>query len=50
MTFSEGLIQQNIALHNDRAPAANLPADESLAALFRVGLDDPILWLHRVRT
>ncbi len=49
MTFSEGLIQQNIAYTTTVLQQQIIPADESLAALFRVSLDDPILWLQRVR-
>ena len=49
MTFSEALIQQNIAYTTTTLQQQVIPADEDLAALFHLDLDAPILWLQRVR-
>jgi len=49
MTFSEALMQQNIAYTTTTLKQQVFPADEDLAALFRLDLDAPILELQRVR-
>lgn len=50
MTFSEGLIQQNIAYTTIVQQQQVIQADKALATLFQVNLDAPILCLQRVRS
>ena len=49
VTFSEGLIQQNIAYTTTVLQQQIVQADEELAALFKLKLNDPVLCLQRVR-
>lgn len=49
ITFSESLIRQHIAYTTIVLQQQIIPADEELAALFKVNLDEPILCLQRVR-
>ena len=49
MTFSEGLIKQHIAFTTTVLQQQIIPADDDLAALFSVNVDDPVLCLQRVR-
>ena len=49
MTFSEGLIQQNISYTTTVLQQQVIRADKELAALFQIDLGDPVLCLQRVR-
>lgn len=49
VTFSEGLIQQNIAYTTTVLQQQIVQADKELAALFKINLNDPVLCLQRVR-
>jgi GntR family transcriptional regulator len=49
MTFSEGLIRQNIAYTTTVRQQQIIPADQDLAALFKVNVGERLLCLQRVR-
>ncbi|KXK20809.1 MAG: GntR family transcriptional regulator [Chloroflexi bacterium OLB15] len=49
ITFSEGLIQQHIAYTTSVLRQEIICADEEMAAIFKVSVEEPLLCLQRVR-